>query len=155
MGMARVRGAWCRIAAERRLESLGVRLENICLRRLHAAVEIGCAAAHAPHATALASALHAYWPQIEVKVRPHAPSAASPRASSFDVLWVERWGRARTSAVLYSHGAAAAVPASALAPRRGQPSAAPAPSKPLPSERALWRELSLKIDGKALLPVAG
>ena len=117
------------LAAERGLEAVGLALETIVLRRLRALIEIAHAPAHEAHARRLAAQLHAYWPQLELRVHAYAPAAA--HASAFDVLWLERWGASRTSHVLYTH-------------------AGRAQSK-LPGERALWREVSLKIDGKAVL----
>eukprot|EP00900_Chrysochromulina_parva_P020624 jgi/Chrpa1/3195/Chrysochromulina_OHIO_Genome00002375-RA len=115
------------LTAERGLEALGLALETIVLRRLRALIEIAHAPAHEAHARRVAAQLHAYWPQLELRVHAHAAA----HASAFDVLWLERWGASRTSHVLYTHAGRAL-------------------SK-LPGERALWREVSLKIDGKAVL----
>ena len=124
-------------AAERggeAMAALGVALETRILRRLGALVEIVCAPAHQQYARQLADQLHAYWPQLELRV--HAPSAkAAPRASTFDVLWIERWGSSRRSKILYTHVAA----------RNGG-----LPPTKLPGERHLWREITLLVDGRVL-----
>ena len=76
--------------------------------------------------------MHAYWPQLAVRTHAHSPTRKdTARVSPFDVIWVERWGASRRSAVLYTHYG------------RGE--------QPLPGERALWREISAKVDGNVLI----
>ena len=94
-------------------------------------VEIVCTHAHMPHATRLAEELHSYWPQLALRLHPHKSSKDAPRISPFDVLWVERWGTSRHSAVMYTHG--------------GKGEQGP------PHTRTLWRELHRKIYGQLVL----
>ena len=119
------------LATERGLEALGLALESTVLIRLQVLVELVYAPAHQQHATRLAEQIHSYWPQLEVRTHAHRSAKDTPRVSPFDVLWAERCGNSRRSAVLYTHYG------------KGE--------GPLPGERALWREISLKIDGKLVL----
>ena len=95
-------------------------------------LEIVSAASLREHAEALAERIHAFWPQLEVVVHTHKPAKARPRASPFDVVWVERWGGSRTSAIVYTHQTRDA-------------------HAPPPTVRELWRELSLKINGQIVV----
>ena len=113
------------LAYERGLEDLSLVLEAAVLSRLRALVEVVFARALEPYATRFAERLHAYWPQLEVHLHAHSATSDAPRASPFDVIWIERWGGSRRSCVY-----------------RGL------------SERALWRELDLKMNGKLLLQAA-
>ena len=120
------------LASERGLSALSLSLESAALKRLCVTIELVVALVHAPHATRLAERLHGYWPQLSVRIIHHRVTKdSSPRVSPFDVIWIERWGASRRSAVIYTHHA------------KGD--------APLPTERALWRELSRRIDGTMVL----
>ena len=160
------------LAAERGLDELSVGLETAVLLRLHALVEVVYAPTHQAHAQRLAEAVHGYWPQLDVRIHSHRATEkvprchedetlrlclstvslphfspplsdftfdqcviaqGTPRASPFDVLWIERWGGSRSSSVVYTHLVGQHV------------------DQPLPAERAVWKELSLRIDGPGLL----
>ena len=119
------------LAAEAGLNDLAVSLETATFARLQALVEVTCAPSYLEHARRMAAQLHSYWPQLALHVRSPNPKAP-PRASSFDVLWVERWGGSRTSTILYWQDAAR-------------------PDATLPSAREVWRALSLKVDGRIVI----
>ena len=68
---------------------------------------------HAALAAQLRAKVESYWPLLTVRTRAASTAKAATRcgtAHAFDLLWVERWGVSRHSAVLHSQQAGAALP---------------------------------------------
>jgi hypothetical protein len=85
--------------------------------------------AEAQFAQRAAQSVQRYWPSLQFSTQPRAHKAQGGGRSGLDILWIERWGGSRRSAVLYQ-GA-----------KQGE----------LPSDRAIFRALSEKIYGGRVL----
>ena len=68
---------------------------------------------HAALAEHLRAKVEAYWPLLTVRTRATSAAKEATRcgtAHACDLLWVERWGPTRHSAVLHAQQAGAALP---------------------------------------------
>ena len=112
------------------MDELGVDLETAIIRRLSVKLEIIYAPAHKEHAVYLAERIHTFWPQLQVGTYSHMATKGTPRASPFDIVWIERWGLSRTTEIIYTHY------------NKGP--------QLLPSDRAVWRELNARLCGQTV-----
>ncbi|KAL3928280.1 MAG: hypothetical protein SGPRY_002453 [Prymnesium sp.] len=117
------------LANELSQEELVIQIEHATLIRLRVILEVIFHPAHNDHAVQVAERMHAFWPSLEVRIRQCNIQEGNRGSHTFDVLWIERCGASRRSSIIHRQAKGAS----------------------LPSERALWREITRRLHGNVVL----